>query len=49
MQEEALSDVVKPINLLIDATPRGDDVLAACGQLKSDSERQRGSGAVVKI
>jgi 23S rRNA (adenine2503-C2)-methyltransferase len=28
---------------------RGDDVLAACGQLKSDSERQRGSGAVVKI
>ena len=28
---------------------RGDDVLAACGQLKSDSERQRGSGFVVKI
>ena len=28
---------------------RGDDVLAACGQLKSDSERQRGSGAVMKI
>lgn len=28
---------------------RGDDVLAACGQLKSDSERQRGSGAVAKI
>jgi 23S rRNA (adenine2503-C2)-methyltransferase len=28
---------------------RGDDVLAACGQLKSDSERQRGSGVVVKI
>lgn len=28
---------------------RGDDVLAACGQLKSDSERQRGSGLVVKI
>jgi len=28
---------------------RGDDVLAACGQLKSDSERKRGSAAVMKI
>jgi len=38
------SEVISPIR-----KTRGDDVLAACGQLKSDSERQRGSKAVVKI
>jgi 23S rRNA (adenine2503-C2)-methyltransferase len=38
------SGLIAPIR-----TTRGDDVLAACGQLKSDSERQRGSGAVMKI
>ena len=38
------SNLIAPIR-----KTRGDDVLAACGQLKSDSERQRGSGTVVKI